>query len=608
MIYLCHAAISPKRIYKKLSVELERERSMPAQWLFLGRNYLRFQEWNKTIGHAAENLKYSNQLQSLALKWRSSYLDWLTELGKQNNNLTWWSSSIAERNTYGDSLYHSICYLRIGLDFLTAKSPPLLVVVESSAVLSSLVRHPDLQGRVRVFHSHISALKEIIKWPASWTLYFLDGLMAMVDACITRRGRSAMPPSTKKQRVLIHTCMDDNYFGKDGTAHDRYFGSLATELRSRGYDVMVMPWLYSLKRSRRQAFDWFRQHSGQYLIPEDFYSLWDYIWAAGIVTRQMFLLSGCHNFQGIEITSLVREACWQQSRRIGVAKFVLFYRLIEKLAQRGMTLDFFIDSFENMVTEKPQIIAFRRFMPGVTTVGFQHYSESFPLMLCLFTTPEEAKFAPHPDVIVCNSKHMVMRMEQMGFPREKLRIGPSLRYQHLMDVFASPTAERNKVLVILPLGKDNISEMMNCMRQSFLYPEGIEFWLKPHPMLDRKELHQVLGQLPGHFLMIEGNMDQWLSRAACAVVSASTSAFEAALGGVPVVVIGREIDFDLNPLAWFPEFLPPIHSPQELRGHVLRCLNLSQTERVDLQVWARKLREQAVSPLTNETIAAFVKG
>jgi hypothetical protein len=606
MIYLCHAAISPKRIYSKLAVELAKERSAPVQWLFLGRNYLRFKDWKETLGPGWQNLRYSKQLQSLALKWRKPYLDWLTELGKQNNTLTWWSSSISERNTYGDSLYHSICYLRIGLDFLAKKNPPLLLVIESRAILCTLVNHPDLRGSVRVFHSHMSLLKEVLKWPASWAFYFLDGLRAILDACSPRRGRAPIPPLTEKPRVLIHSCMDDSYFGDDGTAHDRYFGSLASELRLRGYDVITIPWLFNLKRSRRKAFAWFRIHPHQYLIPEDFYSLLDYAWAAGVVMRQMFLLSGHLSFQDMDITPLVREARWRQSRRIGAAKFMLYYRLIEKLAQRGMKLDFFIDTFENMITEKPQVMGFRRFMPEVTTVGFQHYGESLPLMLCLFTTPEEAAFAPHPDVIVCNSPHMSTRMEQMGFPRHKLRVGPSLRYRHLMGEFSSLAAEPNKIMVILPMGVDNIAEMMDSLRQSFPDPEDIEFWLKAHPMLSRKALHKVMGQLPRHFSVVKGNMDQWLTRAACIVVSASTSAFETALAGVPVVVIGRETDFDLNPLAWFPEFASPIHSSQKLREQVRRCLNLSQTEREDLQAWARKLRERAISPITDETVAAFV--
>ena len=591
----------------KLAREFKKEKTATVRWLFLGPNHKRFKTWSEALGPDWQHLKYSQELQSLALDWRHSYLEWITELGKKNDNLVWWSSSISERNTYGDSLYHAICYLRIGLDHVAEENAPLLIVAESQALLYSLANHTTAQGKVCEFHPLRGFVLEFFRWQASWAFYFLDALQAILDAHLTRRGRSAIPPCAAKPRVMIHSCMDESYFGNDGTAHDRYFGLLAAELRGRGYDVMIMPWLHNLKRSRRKAFAWFRRHSDQYLIPEDFYSLWDYAWAAWVVMRQMALIPGQHYFQSMDITQLVREACWKQSRRVGAANFVLYYRLASKLARRGFRLDYFVDMFENMITEKPQVMGYRSFMPEVTTVGFQHYGESLPLMLCLFTTPEEAAFAPHPDVIVCNSKHMLMRMEQMGFPRQKLHVGPSLRYSHLMGEFKPPVTECDKTLVILPLGEDIMAEMLSLLRQAFPEPEGNVFWLKPHPMMNSGVLKRITAHLPEHFSLVTGNMELWLSRAACVVVAASTAAFEAALAGVPVVVVGRETDFDLNPLAWFPEFAPPVHSSQELREQVLRYLNLDYSGRQGQQAWARRLREEAISPITDATLSAFVQ-
>jgi hypothetical protein len=607
MTFFCFAGANPNSIRRKIIKHLKHSSSNLIPWLFLGSNYLLFRKWKDALGPGWSHLSYSKKLQRLAFEWRQPYLAWLTQLGKQNNNLVWWSSMISERNTYADSLYHSICYLRIGLDFLEQKNLPQLVVVESRAVLYVLAKHAALQGRVRIFHTYMYLVKDVLKWSTSWASFLLSGLCSILDAYITRKKQLSIPCPTEKPRVLIHSCIDDSFLGDDGTEHDRYFGALASELRIRGYDVMTMPWLFNLKRSRRKAFVWFRQNPHKYLIPEDYYSVYDYAWAAMIIVRQIFLLPGHHNFQNMNITSLVREACWKQSYRSGAAKFVIYYRLIKKLAQSGMKLDFFIDTFENMITEKPQVMAFRKWMPEVTTVGFQHFLELYPLFLCWITSLEEAEVAPHPDVIVCNSLHMLKRMEEIGFPRNKLRVGPSLRYQNMIKEFVSINTEPNKVLVIMPLSADHIIEMMDLLRQSFPVPENIEFWLKPHPMLSRKILHEAIGKLLSHFSIIEGNIDQWLPRATCAVVMASTSAFEVALSGVPVVVLGRETNFDLNPLAWFSEFAPPAHTPQELRKQVLCCLNLSGAEREEMKKWARKFRESAISPINDKTITAFVK-
>jgi len=604
MICLCHAAVSPATLKGK---GFFREAGGSGDWLYLGRDYLCFRNWRQALGPSWEHREYSKELQSLALEWRGPYLDWITGLGRKNNTLAWWTSSVSERNTYGNSLYHSICYLRIGLSVLGSERPPSLVLVESAAVLHALAGHPGLAGRVRVLNSRTTRLKEMCRWMVSWGRYFIRTAGSVWNAYVTRHPGGTPEEQKDRPRVLIHTCIDDSYFGEDGVARDRYFGTLARELRGRGYDVVVLPWIYSLRRSQREAFRWFRQHPGEYLLPEDFCSLRDYVWSAGIIMRQGFMLKGQHVFLGMDITGLVREACRQQGSRTETARFVLYYRLVQHMLNRRVRLDRFIDMHENMVTEKPQIMAFREFMPWVTVVGFQHYSESIPLMLCLFTTPEEAEFAPHPDYIVCNSPHMLSRMEQMGYPRDRLRVGPSLRYQHLVGESASAAPEGNKVLVVLPLGRDYTAEMMDLLLEGFSEPEGLEFWLKPHPMLEEKELRIITRDIPEHFTVVEGNMDRWLGRAACVVVSGSTSSFEAALAGIPVVVVGRRTDLDLNPLSWFSEFAPAVHSSRELRDGVLHALSVTGDEMGALTVWAEKMREQAISAITDETVGAFME-
>jgi hypothetical protein len=608
-IYLCESIVKPQRFLKhrRRTSEIDLDKSL--KWLYLGQDYIQLRQWQESLGSKWDRLSYSKRLQSLAIEWREPYLEWIADLGLKHKSLQWWSSSIAERNTYGNSLFHSICYLQIGLEYVFRETSPLLIVVENIAVMRSLANQCELGIVVKCFKSRFRIRKQVKSWVGAYALYFLDGFRAVWDARRTRLHMTTVPLKTKKTRILIHTCIDESYFGDDGKSHNRYFGPLVDELRKRGYEVITMPWLYNLRRSRIEAFEWFRQHQSQYLIPEDFYSIWDYFWAASVVLRQYFLPTGEHFFQGLDITSVVRDACSQQARRTGAAKFILYYVLTKKLAKSRMKLDFFIDTFENMITEKPQVMGFHKFMPWVTTVGFQHYIEAIPLMLCLFTTEKEGKFAPHPDTIVCNSEHMVERMSQLGFPREKLRVGPSLRYLHFARNDLRPSRETGKVLVILPLGEDNLFEIMDKLHQAFPKGENIKFWLKPHPMMgsDRLSVHFERSKLLEHFSLVKGEIGEWLSRSSCVVVMASTAAVEAALAGVPVVIVGRETDFDLNSLGWFAELESPAYSPTELRKALYRQLSLPEPERERLREWARKMRGRMLSPINEETLSVFVQ-
>lgn len=615
-IYLIHSSASPEWVISHLQAKGIQTDQQSVRWLYLGRDYLRLLAWERALGKGFVRVHYAEHLQELALRWRRPYLDWIATLGRQNNSLVWWSSRLAERNTLLDSLYHKVCYLEIALKFTMDERSPTLVIAENRSVLQAIAAQSALRPRVRWIRK-VRPLLEWLKWllrlTVTWSRYLHEGICAMRDARVTREGEPILPPATGRVRVLIHSCMDDTYFGADGCAHDRYFTVLPDELRRRGYDVVTVPWLYNLRRSRREAFSWFRQQSDRYLIPEDFYILNDYIWAAWVVILQAWLLPGLQVFEGRDITGLVRDACLEQSLDTGVAKFVRYFRLIHRWKRMGLKTDIFIDTFENMVTEKPLVMAFRKYMGNVMTVGFQHYVAPYPLWLCGYTTQTESRIAPHPDVVVCNSPWTANLFAKEGFPPEKLRIGPSLRYLYMMEGQADGQTqiepESRTVLVPLPYETSMVTELMHKLFEAFPLDENTRFWLKLHPMMSAEEWMFSLdgNELPDHMEKVGGSMADWLPRATCAVAMASTTALEIALAGVPVVLVGRETDFDLNPLAWFPEFDNPVHSPEELHAQVFRKLSLSPAERERLKDWARLMRRECLSPLTEETISAFVK-
>lgn len=612
MVYLCSATEKPRYLLRRLTNDGVIPAAQPIRWLFLGRDYWRLMEWESSLGPAFERINYAEQLQALAMEWRQPYLDWIARMGAQNDSLEWWTSRIAERNTLLDSLYHSICYLKIGLTYALQASGPLVIIAEKTTALRTIAEYPGLKGRTRYVRS-LWTLPDSLAWVLRlayrWARYFVDGVRALRDARVTGRGPMGGAHATSKPRVVIHTCIDEFYFGADGTPCDRYFPGLADELRCRGYEVVTLPWISQIRRSRRQAFEWFRQHPGEYLIPEDFYSLSDYVWAASVVLRQVRLPRGRHVFQGLDVTRLVREACLSQSTDPTVATFVRYYRLINRWAELGMKVDIFIDMFENMSMEKPQVLAFQRWMPEVMTVGFQHYIALPPLMLCLFSSTEESAFAPHPKVIVCNSPATVKQLIEAGFPARKLRIGPSLRYLHLADPEQVRVREGNTVLILVPLELNAARELLIKLLKAFPDDEGIRFWVKPHPMMTENEFRGVLGGclLPDHMTLIDGPIHNWLARAACAVVIATTAALEVAMAAVPLVVVGRETDFDINPLAWFSELERPVHSPEEIRSRVLKRLAWSVADRHNLEEWAQRMRRECYSPATETTLSAFVR-
>jgi len=605
LVYLAHAAAQPDRIKEQFRLPLGR-----VDWIYLGRQFVRMLAWQQSIGSLGNRIHYSERLQELGLAWRGAYLEWTAEQARKHDSLTWWSSRIGERNTMLDSLYHAICYLRIGLEAITGTKSPLLIIAESQGILLALERY---LGANQV--TWLSPRGGLVELGEQWRRHadrIWDEYLSSVDTTLkaahdSRGGRAPLPPChAGKKRVLLHSCMDDSYFGNGGQARERYFPGLVSQLERRGCEVITIPWLYNVGKPIEEAFGWFRRHGCAYLIPEDFYTPEDYCWAASVIRSQSALLTGTQFFQNMNITELVFETQWRQSCETDLSKYVRYYRLFEKLARLGFHFDLFVDTFENMVTEKPQVLGIRRWMPGVRTVGYQHYLGLFPSMLCFFTTPSEAEVAPHPDIIVCNSPLALEQMKACGFPPQKLRLGPSLRYQHLLEAPEIKDPIHRSILVVLPLDQAACIELMIAVVSVSSWLADCQFLLKPHPMMALDTVHSFLGgdRLPGNVRVTRDNLNECLTRACVALVTASTSAIEVALTGTPVLVYGRETDFDLNPLAWFHEFNPALRSPEELRDSIIESMTRSDK---DFLQWAVNARRRMVSPVNDNTISAFIE-
>lgn len=600
MIYLTTASSDAARVRRSLD-------GVACRWAYLGRDYGRTREWERALGPSFQRVSFSARLQELAGQWRERYLDWIASASiKHSDDLAWWTSSIAEKNTLEYSLFHSFCYLQIATEMIGSGEPVLLV-----AERESLLRAVEVNTAGRRSKRVAAGLREewslLARFFYAWTRYAVQCLGAHRDARATRRNE----PRTEvdgERRVVLHTCIDESYFGDDGQPRDRYFPGLAQKLRELGYNVRTLPWLYNIRRSRRDAFRWFRARAGEYVIPEDEYSAGDYIWSARVVMRQLFSGRELTRFETLDVRPLIRCARIEQAGNDGTAKFVRYDRLVRRWATRGERLDFFIDMFENMRVEKPQIMALREVMPQTVTVGFQHYAALPPLQLFLRTTPQESAVAPLPDVIVCNSPHSLAELEAAGFPADRLRLGPSLRYRHLLNIpLARSRASSRIVLVVLSLEENASRELLMKLFDAFPSRTDIDFRIKVHPMAPPDFLRDLLDPLPEGYQRASGELAPLLAGAACAVVVASTSAFELALAGVPLVICGRESDFDQNPLAGYSEFGAPAVGVDDLRKAVSDRLSLSTARWERLREWAARMREEAFSPVTEETIRAFVE-
>ena len=603
MIHLTHCSTKAQEIL----ASAPDHKSLPMQWVFLGRNFVRLRHYEDVFPANWHQIPISEKLQEQNRELRADYLDTITNWGLRYNNLTWWSSRLAERYGGNSSLFHNLCYLKIMLRLVDEIHTELLFITESYGVLELFERllSDRIEARWLPSRASFEESRQRItnKYEKAWHGYD-DRAKERIDLSQSSRLSQLSELMPAKKRFILFTFVDDDFFGEDGKANHRYFGELPDKLHELGHEVVTIPSLYSTTRPLQCAYEWLRHHPGHYLIPDEFYTLDDYQWAKEVVLRQREWVHDKFVFQGMDIAELIMENV-SMNTTPSVTEFALHYRLIEKLRSINYQIDTLIIPFENMFFEKPIIMGAHKFMPETQTIGYQHLLSLYPSILCFHTTECEASIAPHPKIIVCNSELTKGQMIQLGFPLAKLHVGPSLRYQHLGKVGELQCAPEGKtVLVVLSLRETATRETLNKLREAFPVDEGIRFFLKHHPLQDTQVFAQE--KLPCFMVFCSGVLQDWVSRSSCVVVAPSSSPLEIALLAKPLLMIGSECDFDDNPLEWFAEIANPIHHAAELREQVLSKIAIPEAERERLRQWTRKMISQCVSPLNAETITPFL--
>lgn len=535
------------------------------RWIYFGQDYLDMLRWEKRLG-ADNRISYAHLIPSTFIRYRKPFIEWSSGLGRPyGDSLDWWMTPLAARNTSQTPIFLHICYIDILMrQVLPDIEGELLIVCEDWFLLRTLELNLkgagcSIRGLSQRWHQlPLGYLKEFFMGLLRWTRSLALCLYAVAAARISRRRYAKnMETCAGKREVLIHSCIDEASFGPEGELHDRFFTDLPRWLISRGYRVTIIPWLFSTRRSVYAAFRWFRGNKGSSLIIEDYVRLTDFPHCVLQVLRGGLVCRGPQNFDEYAITPLfVRERIRNASSAQNI-KFLLYIPAVERWKRAGNRCDIYIDVFENMAPERPPIRAMNLSFPGATTIGYQHTPPPLDLIGYAMTR-EEWSTGIFPKRIVSHGSASLGLLEREGFPCAQLMEGPALRFASLFDRYrdqarlVSSAAACQTVLVLLTLDQAPAKEVLRAVldvRKVFT-AFGLKVVIKSHPMMSRSLLMRIIGKkgLPSGWSLGEGNIESILPNSRLVIGLSTGALIDAAAFGLPVISLGREVDFVYSPL------------------------------------------------------------
>lgn len=213
-----------------------------------------------------------------------------------------------------------------------------------------------------------------------------------------------------------------------------------------------------------------------------------------------------------------------------------------------------------------------------------------------FANAETALF--QPDLVAGNGESACSQWRASGVPADRLGKIEALRYLYLSRYLHSSTGFADNILVVTSFFADetdaHLELLCQCLKEKILRPEQIT--VKPHPYLPVEErLQALLGDESRRLRISVQSMPDELASSPIVWASNSTTAvLEAALMGLPVLVMQPAGDFDLCPLQDIAELqrTSDVASVREALAHLAPlpisddylCLNLNLTR------WRRLLQ------------------
>ena len=593
-----------------------------SQWFYFSPDYLNFHLLKKNSPSTAKYNDTGEILQEKALKLKNSYIEVIGRLSTRYSRkypLAWWTSMVAERNEMSINTFLTVCYYNIFSDIYENDSfqDRSLIVVESVSLFHLIVRSLGKKYKVitlgrpyfltwTFFRPKVAVIYRIIKF-VSW---IFSGELKQIPN---------LSSSSDSKKIFIRTWVSDKTISVLGELQDVYFPKLYEYLERKGYEIVIIPNFYNLTLSSKEIQRRINKCKYHFFIPENYLTWKDYFNVLCILLYQA-VTSRLNNVEhsGKDISKILTET--QGAGIFFSYTYIAQAFALKNLSKKNFKIKSFIYTFENMFPEKPLSYAVKEYFPGVESIGFQH-SVLYPLQTCLYPASQEWNDMPLPDKIVCSGEFFLDIYLKHGAPRERLVLGPALRFNNLISKCENDQGgsslkvfKKNRILIVFPLAEPDALELAiksSAAIKLLADIEKLKIGLKPHPMMSVNKLNIIesfFNDIQCDMEIIDKPMDEVLPQYSLLITMASGVIFNGMIEGLPVIRVGRSNSLNFDPADFIENnsYDFKAQTIEQLNELICKLLLLEYEERIGILNYGRKFVKESFTPVNENTLQSFI--
>tara|TARA_B100000315_G_C14570043_1_gene585011 strand:- start:1309 stop:2544 length:1236 start_codon:yes stop_codon:yes gene_type:complete len=405
---------------------------------------------------------------------------------------------------------------------------------------------------------------------------------------------------------------------KSGSLYGRYFTSLPLWLKKRGKEVYSLPWLVNITIPLDEVYK--RLRSSNYLIPQDWLTLGDYITALGkgIASINSIKRNIPYKKGSIDLTKLIqRQKFLQFKDGTSFTQFWIYKPVLIRFTSRTHSINIY-SHFEMMPPQHVLTFTINSIKHKKTkTIGYYHSLITKDFLAYHFLDNDE-KSKVFPDLVITNGQLSTSILVKQGLPPDRVISGPALR-----QTFPKTNSRHNKfnkrnaILLVLPLVQSAAYEFIDNLVKIHSWIEdrlSTQVLIKPHPMSKKSDIKSIfnnlgLDKMPKNWSFYEGEIYDALFHSRCAISSNSASIIDTLISGNIPINLFREDDLYWNYLDHLEEefdILKPI-AKNQLKERLRNIFITNRTYYDNQSSAIKNYLLKGLNPITEDNMIVFLE-
>jgi len=517
-------------------------------WVYIGENPFIKLKISKILRDNS-NVNYSKEFQRVSLASKGKFIDLVSEIGLDYNQLRWWGTAISCKSPFLSNFFLYFCYITLISEWVRDNVEKRLIIVENPWVLLSCYQNFQRDKVCVILNNWHQCIE-------SFKIYFLSflkififlfrsiSLWLLMKTLFILNYKRLQSILSQDASVLICTYIADYSFNKGENAlNDPYFGNLIDFYKRIEVKFDIITMLFIPIHNLIKIYN-----SKERVIVLSYFLRFGDILKS--VYQSVFAkLRKVSNDKGLNIEEILKHE-FILEKYLSCYSFLQYYTWFnagQRLQKDSYcTLIYF---FENQPWEKMMILGLRNSGFSLKIVGYQH-TVIPPLLLNYFIGQEESHRMPQPDLIVSNGEYFRSILDGTGYSC-RIMNGGSIRFSNInKEIKLLPKSKNNQkiqVLVILsPLLYRSIDLLFFIFRIALKNLEVI-FQLKSHPDLPCQALKKHIKNMPSNISFVKGRINDLLDKVDFVIHIGGAVAIESLIRKIKTFKYLQE-RIDLDPL------------------------------------------------------------